>query len=47
MNLGNANTNLLFCESDKKKEYYVSYQIIENGLFHRLLLDQIGHWIVY
>lgn len=41
MNLGNAKTNLLFCEGDKKKNYYVSEQIIDNGLFHKLLLDQI------
>ncbi|MEO1784748.1 class I SAM-dependent methyltransferase [Thermodesulfobium sp. 4217-1] len=41
MNLGNAKTNLLFSESDKKKKYSVSEQIIDNGLFHKLLLDQV------
>ncbi len=41
MNLGNAKTNLLFCESDKKKKYNLSEQVIDNVLFYKLLLDQV------
>jgi hypothetical protein len=41
MNLGNAKTNLLFCESDRKKKYAVNELIADKELFYKLLLDQV------